>query len=144
MAANWLSPRRVMSRPSSTMRPLVGVSRPAISPSRVDFPEPLGPVSATHSPGAMVRETPFKIATSAWPSGSERVRSVASTAAGAEGFVMSTTPGEIECKTDYAYDDRLGFNTAGQLIVTVECGKSRWGGQRSCPPHLDFPTCPMH
>src|SRR5206468_9320567 len=41
-----------MSTPSIVMRPEVGASRPAISPSSVDFPLPDGPTIATNSPRA--------------------------------------------------------------------------------------------
>src|SRR5579875_261016 len=40
------------------MRPVVGRSRPPSRASRVDFPQPEGPVMATNSPGATSKETP--------------------------------------------------------------------------------------
>ena len=57
------SPSRVMSVPPTTMRPEVGESRPARMPSRVDLPEPEGPVSAIHSPGSTLKETPLRMGT---------------------------------------------------------------------------------
>ena len=44
--------------PSTTTSPLVGRSRPPARLSRVDLPEPDGPITATSSPGATVRLTP--------------------------------------------------------------------------------------
>ena len=63
-------------------------------PSRVDLPEPEGPVSAIHSPGSTVKETPLRMGTRSPPRGRERVRSMASIA-GLSGCVMvcTTHPG---------------------------------------------------
>jgi hypothetical protein len=43
--------------PATVTVPLVGVSRPAIRCNRVLFPEPLAPVMATNSPGAISKLT---------------------------------------------------------------------------------------
>src|SRR3954451_5597896 len=47
-----------MLRPATVTVPLVGRSKPAISASSDDLPEPDGPVSATSSPGSSVSDTP--------------------------------------------------------------------------------------
>src|SRR5208282_2298800 len=46
------------SRPSRLIDPAVGRSNPAIARSRVDFPAPFGPRSASNSPSPTVRSTP--------------------------------------------------------------------------------------
>ena len=58
-----LSDRVVISIPSRTMVPSVGRSRPAISPSRVDFPLPDGPITATICFGGIDRATSSSIVT---------------------------------------------------------------------------------
>src|SRR5579863_10344095 len=50
IAARRSSPTLVMSTPSRRTRPEVGASSPAMSPRRVDFPLPDGPVIATEWP----------------------------------------------------------------------------------------------
>jgi hypothetical protein len=80
MRASSRSPRRVMSRPSMTMRPPLGESIPARMPSRVDLPEPDGPVSATHSPRPIWNDTPLRMGICSPAIGSERVISMASAA----------------------------------------------------------------
>src|SRR5580692_481188 len=42
--------------PSSQISPELGRSRQPIKFTRVDFPEPLGPITAIHSPGSTLRE----------------------------------------------------------------------------------------
>src|SRR5579884_4539449 len=49
------------------MRPVVGRSRPPSRASRVDFPQPEGPVMATNSPGATSKETPSSAVTATSP-----------------------------------------------------------------------------
>ena len=46
-----------MSVPSMTIRPVVGESSPAMSPSSVDLPLPDGPVIATTRPAGIVRSS---------------------------------------------------------------------------------------
>src|SRR5919201_3830333 len=48
----------VRSRPPTSTRPAVGRTRPEIVPSKVDFPAPLAPISATSSPSLTRRSTP--------------------------------------------------------------------------------------
>jgi len=48
----------VMASPFCVMAPAVAGSSPATSRSRVDLPQPLGPSSATNSPGRTCRSTP--------------------------------------------------------------------------------------
>src|SRR5919204_5510067 len=48
----------VRSRPPTRTRPAVGRTRPEIVPSKVDFPAPLAPISATSSPLPTCRSTP--------------------------------------------------------------------------------------
>ena len=45
-----------MLTPSTLMVPVVGASRPAISPSSVDLPLPDGPVIATTRPRPIVKD----------------------------------------------------------------------------------------
>jgi hypothetical protein len=47
----------VASAPAMTTRPLSGASSPAITRSRVDLPEPLGPSSAVSAPSGAVSVT---------------------------------------------------------------------------------------
>ena len=49
--------RRVMSRPSTTMRPSLGTTNPAIARRSVVLPQPELPSSATTSPRATVSDT---------------------------------------------------------------------------------------
>jgi len=53
----------VMSSPSRTIRPEVGVSNPARRPSRVLLPLPDGPIMATNSPRSISRSIPRRIST---------------------------------------------------------------------------------
>ncbi len=69
-----------MSTPSMRIEPDVGVSSPARIPSSVDFPEPDGPVKATHSPRSMRNVNPRSIEMVSLPSGRDRKRSMASMA----------------------------------------------------------------
>ena len=48
------------SCPSTRMRPWSSFVRPAITCSKVLFPDPLAPITATNSPRFIVSETPFK------------------------------------------------------------------------------------
>ncbi len=50
-----IGPGRVTALPSSTMVPVVGVSRPATMRRRVDFPQPDGPRMVTKSLSPIVR-----------------------------------------------------------------------------------------
>jgi len=56
--ASARSDRRVMSCPSSQISPAVGRSSPPRRYSRVDLPQPLGPIIATVSPCVTSRSTP--------------------------------------------------------------------------------------
>ena len=53
--ALFSSSNRCKLIPSNTISPLVAVSRPARSPSRVDFPEPEGPVIANDFPSSRLK-----------------------------------------------------------------------------------------
>ena len=55
----WQAIRRLSVRgaPSVTTRPAVGRSRPPTMPSRVDLPQPDGPMIATVSPSRTIRST---------------------------------------------------------------------------------------
>ena len=55
------------SRPSISMEPLVGVSSPPSRFSSVDLPQPLGPMTATNSPGSTVRSTSSSAVTAVLP-----------------------------------------------------------------------------
>ena len=55
--SRWCAETRVMSRPASTMRPLCGVSRPAMARMVVVLPQPDGPSSASNSPSATPRSS---------------------------------------------------------------------------------------
>ena len=57
---------RSRRRPASWTSPEVGRSRPPISCSRVDFPQPLGPITATVSPPATSTSTWSTARTSPW------------------------------------------------------------------------------
>src|SRR5262249_4875597 len=52
------------STPSISIRPPVTSSRPAISRSRVDLPQPDGPTNTTNSPSSILRSTDGMIVTS--------------------------------------------------------------------------------
>src|SRR5439155_19968722 len=85
--ASWSSFAR--SSPSTRTVPPVGRSRPATTLSRVDLPEPEGPITATNSPRRIPSVTPASAATVAWPDAYVRSRSSASTASGAFTVVKS-------------------------------------------------------
>ncbi len=53
----WLGSISLIVLPSSTMRPPVGNSKPAIMRSVVVLPQPLGPSSVTNSPFSTDSET---------------------------------------------------------------------------------------
>src|SRR5690348_2759295 len=55
--ANWLSVIFEVSRPAISTVPLVGRSRPPMTFSSVDLPEPEGPIRQTNSPGRTSRLT---------------------------------------------------------------------------------------
>ena len=59
--------REKMSLPSTRTAPEVGRSSPPSMCSRVDFPEPEVPTTATNSPLSTVRSTPSKARTSVSP-----------------------------------------------------------------------------
>ncbi len=72
---------RVMSTPFTSTWPLDGRSSPAMMPSKVDLPEPEGPMMATNSPWAMRRLMPLRMSMRSRPSGSHLRTSIASRAA---------------------------------------------------------------
>ena len=53
----WCGGSPVMSSPSNTMRPLVGVRTPVMQLNNVDLPAPLGPMIARISARGMASET---------------------------------------------------------------------------------------
>src|ERR1700755_1413153 len=59
--------------PARDTSPSVGVSRPAMMLSSVDLPQPDGPITATNSPGVIVKSTPRSARTGA-PSDSNVLR----------------------------------------------------------------------
>src|SRR5262249_29448862 len=65
--ASSSSPSRVISTPATMIRPAVGRSRPAMSPSSVDLPLPDGPATARNCPGGTSRETSASTSTAAPP-----------------------------------------------------------------------------
>ena len=56
-----------MSTPATSIRPAVGWSSPAMSPSRVDLPLPEGPAMARNWPAGTSRETSVSTFTSRPP-----------------------------------------------------------------------------
>ncbi len=54
IAASWSRSIASTASPASQQRPLVGWSRQPIRFMNVDLPEPLGPITATNSPGITV------------------------------------------------------------------------------------------
>src|SRR5579871_5817235 len=80
-AASLPSLMRVMSTPSTKTWPLVGLSNPAMMPSRVDLPDPDGPTMATNAPCSMRRLMPLRMSMRSRPSGSDLRMSIASNAA---------------------------------------------------------------
>lgn len=56
-AVSSFSSARVMSRPATTTWPEVSCSRPAAQCSRVDLPEPDGPITAVQEPAGKDTET---------------------------------------------------------------------------------------
>src|ERR1700746_379124 len=72
--ASASSSRALKGVPSTTTSPLSGRSRPAITISSVDFPEPEGPIRPIASPGATRKLMSFRICTRAAPLPSERLR----------------------------------------------------------------------
>src|ERR1700726_2188487 len=61
--AGWANP--VSSAPSMYTSPAVGAASPEMSASRLDLPDPDGPVTARLWPGSTVTSTPERIS---WPS----------------------------------------------------------------------------
>ena len=69
MRARSFSSLPASDSPDTATSPSVGVSNPATRFSRVDFPQPDGPITATNSPSCMVRSTPRSARTgAAWAS----------------------------------------------------------------------------
>jgi hypothetical protein len=64
-AAAWVA----RSVPPTATHPLVGRSRPPAIDSSVDFPDPLGPITATSSPASTASDTLSMATTSVrpWP-----------------------------------------------------------------------------
>ena len=60
-------PGRVMGLPSSIASPSVGLTKPATMLSRVDLPQPEGPISETNSPGWTLSETSLTATTALSP-----------------------------------------------------------------------------
>jgi hypothetical protein len=60
-SASWPGVIALTSAPATRMLPLVGLSSPARRFSRVDLPEPDGPISAVNDPSTISRERPVKI-----------------------------------------------------------------------------------
>src|SRR5882724_10064668 len=71
--ASASSSRALNGVPLTTTSPLSGRSNPAITISKVDLPEPDGPISPIASPGATRRLISFRIWTRAAPAPSERL-----------------------------------------------------------------------
>src|SRR3979411_2146048 len=71
--ASASSSRALKGVPLTTTSPLSGRSSPAITISRVDFPEPDGPIRPIASPAATRRLMSFRIWTRAAPAPSERL-----------------------------------------------------------------------
>ncbi len=78
---------RFKTVPSTVTVPEFGRSSPAIAMSKVDLPEPDGPVSPTASPRAMVKETFFRIWTRAAPR--PRLKSMSSNMIAASSIIAS-------------------------------------------------------
>src|SRR5262249_51579013 len=92
---------RVKSCPATSTWPELAASRPAITIKSDDFPDPLGPVSATDWPSSTVRSMPRKIST-----GPARLLSVSVTA------FRSMTGEGLRCappKDGTAGEDRRGL-----------------------------------
>src|SRR5579871_3754320 len=70
--ASRSSSSAVMSVPPRTIRPVVGASRPAMRPRRVDLPLPDGPEIATAWPRAIVNEVGCRIVRGPAPLGTVR------------------------------------------------------------------------
>src|SRR5687767_711632 len=60
-AASWPGVIELTSEPATRIVPLVGLSSPASRFSRVDLPEPEGPIRAVKEPSLMSRERSVKI-----------------------------------------------------------------------------------
>ena len=71
--ASASSSRALKGVPLTTTSPLSGRSSPAITISKVDFPEPDGPIRPIASPGATRKLISFRIWTRAAPAPSERL-----------------------------------------------------------------------
>src|SRR5271168_1049914 len=71
--ASSSSPRRLNSSPATTTEPEFGRSKPVITMSSVDLPEPDGPSSATASPRPILRSMSRRIWTRPAPRPSERL-----------------------------------------------------------------------
>ena len=56
----------VTGRPSTATVPAVAVTRPAMSLSSVDLPQPLGPTNATVAPRGIASETPSTARVTRW------------------------------------------------------------------------------
>ncbi len=65
--ASWPAPIESIRWPLISISPPVGVSSPPIRLSRVDLPEPDGPISATKSPSGISRSMPCRTWTSSGP-----------------------------------------------------------------------------
>src|SRR6185312_16312778 len=85
-SGQWLMPacamtcggRRVMRSPAKSISPACTVARPLMVFSSVDFPAPLGPMTATTSPSSNARLTPFNIRVRPYP---DSIRSTPSSVA---------------------------------------------------------------
>ena len=129
-AASGSSCILVISVPANAMRPLVRVSRPAITINRLVLPAPLGPKTPTVSPAPICKLMPFRILTFA--AAVPRVRCAA---------LRSITAGSIVAGSFAALDD-----DAMKLVQSLIVVPAIWAGGSLiiCPlwkNRLVSPTC---
>src|SRR3569832_2007095 len=108
-ARNWARPSSSSAEssvPSKNTWPVVGRSRPASRPSRVDLPAPEAPTTATASPGKMLRSIP-----------ASRV----SSPSGLAGRFVSFRAGLIGCSTVTA-----PLSSSSNSAATTACVAWRW------------------
>src|SRR5262245_11815949 len=130
---------RVMSLPSTTIRPESGWSNPATSRSAVVLPHPLGPSSETNSADSMARSMPWSAATgpndrhsscsSTWatplPSDPDADRALAA-AASYQQDGQHRRPGDAE-----AEERRRSCRIRLRLVDVLEIGRERVEGRQA-------------
>src|SRR3984957_16714500 len=114
----------VTSLPPSSIRPASGRSKPAISRSKVVFPDPDGPSKVKNSPAAMVSSTPPRATTSPYRFFRPATWTAAAAAPGYPAAAGCTGPGTVIIRLVVPRFSRDPQCNPCPVMVTVRNGRS--------------------